>query len=300
MLGLILALFSGFSFATSNIYIRRGVHRSGEALSGVIISILLGMVLFGLTLFIPGQAEQLTSLSWLGTGSLAAAGVIHFIMGRMAGYSSIRIIGATRAVPIQTCSLLFAAFWGIVLFGEPLTIFLVLALLLIAGGMILIGTSGNSGTGEMKVPKSSLVKGLFLALGAALFWGSSPALIKIGLREVNSPLLASFISYTAAFIVAGSLLSVPRNNEKLRRLDRLSLKNLIIGGIAVSIAQALRYAALFYSPLSLVAPIHTGTAGIAILPLSFLLNREIESFSPRIIIAAFSVMTGVFLLFWSI
>ena len=299
MIGLVLALLSGFSFAASAIFIRRGVYRSGESFSPVPISVFLGVVFFGLLLLIPGQAEQFTSLSWLGAGSLAGAGVIHFVLGRMAAYTSIRLIGATRAAPIVTCSILFAALLGIFFLGEPVTISLVLALLLIVGGIILIGTTGNSGTGKMDVSKGSLAKGLFFALGAALCWGSSPALIKIGLREVNSPLLATFISYTTASMVVGSLLFNPRNNEKLRRLDRTSLIHLIIGGITVSIAQALRYAALVYSPVSVVAPIHTGTSGIFIFPLSFLLNREIETFNPRIIMAAIAVMAGVFLLFWA-
>lgn len=147
------------------------------------------------------------------------------------------------------------------------------------------------------MPEGSLVKGLFAALVAALCWGVSPVLIKVGLREVNSPLAATFVSYAAASVVTGILLIHPSNNEKLRRLNRTSLIPIIIAAITVAIAQIVRYTALDYSPISLVEPL-VGTNGLFIFPLSFLINRRIEAFNLRIIMGALIVVFGVSLIFW--
>jgi len=273
------------------------MYRSGESFSPVPISLFLGTILFGLSLSISGEAEQLASLSWLGFSSLAGAGVIHFLIGRMLVYSGIRLIGANRTLPITTCNILFAALLGIFFLGEPLTVTLILAVLLIMGGVILISTVGSSGTGESGMPRGSLVKGVFAALGAALCWSVSPVLVKIGLKEVGSPLAATFISYTAASIIIGVSLFHPRNNEKLRRLERTSLIPFIIAGTAGSIAQILMYSALNFSLVSLVVPL-LATRSLFVFPLSFLINREIEAFNLRIIMGAIAIVVGVFLIFW--
>jgi drug/metabolite transporter (DMT)-like permease len=274
------------------------VYRSGEAFSILPIFALLGTVFFGFAVFISGEAEKLTSLSWVGISALAGAGIVHFILGRLTGFTGIRLIGANRAVPIFSGSVLVAVLFGIFLLGESMTVFRALAILLIVGGIILIGTTGNSEAGKSNLPRGILVKGVLAALAGALFWGASPTLIKIGLREVNSPLLATFISYSAAFIVVGASLIHPGNSGKLRRLSRPALISLVIGGIAVSVAQILRYTALVYSPVSMVEPLSGSTNSLFIFPLSFLLNRQIEAFNRKIILGAISIVVGVFFMFW--
>jgi drug/metabolite transporter (DMT)-like permease len=298
VIGLILALLSGTSFSVSNVYIRRGVHRSGETFSLIPIFAFIGTAFFILPVFIWGDVGQLASLSWLGLSALAGAGVVHFVLGRITGYSAIRLIGANRAVPIFSGSILIAALWGIFLLGELLTLSRAVAILLIIGGIILISTTGDKEAGKLGMPRGSLVSGVLLALGAALCWGTTPLLVKIGLREINSPLLATFISYVAASIVIGFTLFYPANRGKLRRLDRASLIPIIIAAIAVSVAQILRYNALLHSPVSLVEPLVGSTNNLLVFPLSFLVNRQIEAFNPKIIVGAIAIVVGVFLIFW--
>lgn len=290
-------MLSGTSFSVSNVFIRRGMHRSGEAFSLIPIFAFTGTAFFILPVFIWGDVGQLASLSWLGLSALAGAGVIHFILGRMLGYMGIQLIGANRAVPIFSGSILVAALWGIFLLGEPLTLSRAVAILLITGGIVLIGTAGNKETGKSGAPRGSLVKGVLLALSAALCWGTTPMLIKVGLREISSPLLATFVSYVAASIVIGFTLFYPANIEKLRRLNRSSLVPIIIAAITVSVAQIFRYNALVYSPVSLVEPLVGSTNNLLIFPLSLLINRQIEDFNPKIIVGAVAIVAGVFLIF---
>jgi uncharacterized membrane protein len=136
------------------------------------------------------------------------------------------------------------------------------------------------------------------ALAAALFWGVSPILIKIGLKEVESPLLATFVSYVASSIVIGVSLFYPKNSEKLRRLTRPAIIPIIIGAVSVSAAQILRYIALNYSRVSLVEPLIYSMTSLFIFPLSFLINRQIETFNLRIIMGAITIVVGVCLIFW--
>lgn len=298
MIGLVLALLSGFSFSLSNIFIRKAMHRSGEAFSLIPIFAFMGTVFLGLPLFISGEVKQLVSLSWLGAGALAGAGILHFILGRISAYTGIRLIGANRAVPIFSGSMLFAALLGVFLLGEPLTVNLILAVLFIVGGVILISTTGNSKTEQSGILGGFLVKGVLAALAAALFWGVSPTLVKVGLKEVNSPLLATFVSYAASSIVIGFSLFHPGNSEKLRRLTRPAIIPIIISAVAVAVAQIFRYWALNYSHVSLVEPLIGSMNSLFVFPLSFLINRQIEVFNLRIIMGVIVLVMGVFLIFW--
>ena len=138
MIGLVFALVSGSFNCLSSIFVRRGMYSSGESFSPLPISNFAGTVFFGLGVLILGQTNQLVSLSWLGFGSLAAAGVLHFIIGRLLGYTGIRLLGANRANPITTSHILVSALLGIVFLGESVSIYLVLFILLFFGGIILI------------------------------------------------------------------------------------------------------------------------------------------------------------------
>ena len=296
MIGLILALVASFCFAISNVFVRKGMNQSGESFSAMPISVLIGMALSAFPSIISSESNELTSLSWLGIVSLAGAGVIHFVIGRMLAYTSIRLIGANRAAPILACCTFFAVALGIFFLNEPLTVHLVLAFLLLIGGVIVISTTSHSEPGKLGAPEGHLTKGIFTALGAAICWGVTPVLIKIGLEETGSSFLAVFVSYLAATIVAAGLLFHPRNYAKLRRLDRASLIPITIAATATTISQILRYVALDYSPVSMVSPL-ISTSALFVFPLSFLINRKIETFHPRVIAGAIAVVIGIFLMF---
>lgn len=297
MIGSVLALLAGFSFSVSNVFIRKGVHRSGEAFSLIPLFALMGTVFFGLPVLISGEIERLASVSWVALTMLAVAGIIHFILGRLLGFSGMNIIGANRAVPIMTGSILFSALMGIFWLGEPVTIFKVLAIALIICGVLLISSTGNSGV-EKPVSRGLLVKGFLLTLLGALCWGISPALIKVGLREVTSPVLATFVSYAAAFVVIGLSLFHPANAQKVRRLSRAALIPLIFGALAVTTAQILRYTALSYGGVSVVEPLSGSMNSLFIFPLSFFMNRKLEAFNLRIMVGAIAIVVGIFLMFW--
>ena len=295
MLGLVLALLAGFFLAASFVFLRRGVHLSGEISSTIPIFAFVGLVFFGIPVTISGEIAGITSMSCLAAGSLAGAGVVHFIFGRILGFTSVRLIGANRAVPIYTTNIIIAILLGILLLGESFTISLLVAVVLVFAGITLISIKDNAEKKQTTMGES-LAKGVLTGLGAALCWGISPLLVKVGLGELDSPLLAAFVSYAASSILIGIWLIAPRNFEKLRRVDRSSLAPVIIAAVAMASAHLLRYYALSYSDLVVAQPLFS-TQGLFVFPLSFLINRELEAFSMKVVFGALAVVTGVFLIF---
>ena len=281
MVGPILALIAGTAFAVGGIFVRRGIHRGGEAYSPMAISVFSGFFVIGLWLFISGGAASLRSVSWLGLGLLILAGGTHFLLGRWLYCIGIQLIGANRAVPIVACSILIAALMGVFLLGEPFTRSLIAAV------------------GELSMAPGALLKGVLAALGTAFCWGVSPVLLKVGLQEVGSPLLALFIALGTAFVAVSISLSYPGNRRKLRRLTRFSLTNFLIASIGAGVTgMMLRMLALSYSPVSVVEPLIASATNLLIFPLSLLVNRKIEAFNTRIILGAVAIAMGIFLVFY--
>ncbi len=289
-IGLVFALLTAMTISGSAISTRRGVFQSGEAFSPVVIHITIGTLLFSLLILFTGDWVKLQSLSGQGFALLVTAGIIHFIFGRFLSYTCIRLIGATRGAAIFRTQIFYAVIFGILLFKEPLTLFLVLGVLGIAAGATLAGTQEGSEVAKVRV------RGILAGLGGSFFWGISGVLIKPAVEEIGSPSAAAFISFTAAFIVAAGFLLSREQRAKLLRLRRKAFIPFILAGIFNTIGNLFRYTALGYSPVSLVVPI-TSTSAIFTLLLSFLVNRKIEVFSQKVFWGIAATVVGTLLLF---
>ena len=104
MIGAVIALASAFSFALSDVFVRRGVAKAPVAY-GAFVTVLLGVPLFAIAALLFGQLMRLDEIDGAGYAYLALAGVIHYVVGRYFNYSAINAIGATRAAPIQALGL---------------------------------------------------------------------------------------------------------------------------------------------------------------------------------------------------
>ncbi len=289
-IGLIYAMISAAGFAGSQVSLRKGALRAGESFTAVIIATLIGTLLLSVLVLFTGDWNKLWSLSWQGFVVLGMAGIIHFILGRLFVTRSIRLIGANRASPIVRTYILYSVILGILWLGEPLTIFIILGVLFLAIGVTLVSLQKGDEGNKMHSG------GILAGLGGALCWGTSGALIKLGVGEIGSPYAAAFISHIASFLVVAGLLFGKGRREQMMQLRRESLIPLVISGILNSIGQLLRYVALSYSPVSVIEPL-IGTSGLFVFLLSFLINRNIEVFTWRVFVGIAATVAGTFLFF---
>jgi len=289
-LGPVLALLSAAVFGGMGVLIRRGVYQSEESTTAAAISVFVGTPLFLFILPLTGDWSRLWSLSWQGFASLGIAGILHFVLGRYLLFNSIRLIGANKTVAIARANTLFAVIFGIAFLGEAVTILLILGVLSIIGGATLVSFEREEGAFKLQT------KGVLLVLGAALCVAIASVLIKSAMEEVGSPYVATFISYMAAFLLWTILLLQKGQRDQLFQLPRSSLFILSMAAILGLVGQLLRYAALNYSPVSIVQPL-IGTLVIFTFFFSFMLNRKIDVFNWRVFLGIVVVLTGTFLLF---
>lgn len=289
-IGLIFAILSAVCLALGTVFVRKGSFQVGESFTSVAISIFIGVIFFLFVMLFAADWDKLSSLSGQGLALLATAGVMHFVIGRFLGYTCFRLIGANRGITILRTQIIYAVFFGILILGETLTVYLILGVLCLAAGATLVSVARGAETTKLHG------KGILAGLGGGFFWGISAVLIKPGIAEIGSPYAAVFISYIAASLVIAGLLLRKGQREQLLHLPRQSITPLVISGLFVAIAQLFRYLALSYSPVSVVTPL-IGINVIFIFFLSFLLNRNIETFTWKVFIGIVVTVVGAFFLF---
>ncbi|MXY60136.1 MAG: EamA family transporter, partial [Chloroflexi bacterium] len=125
--GALLALASSFSFSVNSILIRRGLADAGAtAAQGAFITVLLGVPFGFAAVVITGQILNFDQVPLNGYLMIAAAGIVHFGIGRYCNYRSIAAFGASRAVTDQAFAVPYSIIMAIVrLGGRPTAVMFV-------------------------------------------------------------------------------------------------------------------------------------------------------------------------------
>jgi len=297
MTGPLLSILSGAFFGLTAIFTRRGMLKAADPTSPVAMSVFLATPLFGIILIGNGQIGEIGVFPKLSLLWLAAAGILHFIIGRSLYYAGIRTIGANMANVFVSSNPLYAVLAGILFFGEPVTPQMVSGSALIIAGVLLLAWGPGESIGRRQLPSRVFLKGMFSAMAGGLVYGLTPILIKLGLGRGGSPVIGTFISYMAASAAMVGVFSARRGRRRnFFRMGRRAFVWFVLGGLFVGAAQVCRYVALSVSPMSIVAPL-IGVSPLFVIGFSFLISRDLETFTARVILGAVLVVAGTVILF---
>lgn len=310
MLGALFALLAAATFGFNDATVRRGVV-TGTVVQGMAVTVPIGVPLFLLAAVVSGQLFDIGSLSSLNALMLAGAGVAHFVWGRYCNYRAVKAMGGNRAGPVQQTSLLISLVLAVVLLDESVGwIRWVGISLIVAGPTIMVErqkarvpsvpqVAGGANGGESTVAAAPvftprLVEGYTFALLSALGYGVSPVLIRAGIEESGLGLLGGFISYGAATVVFLLVLLASSNlRHSAMQMERSNARWFAISGVAVFLAQMFRYMGLAIAPVSVVASIMRLGLVFRVL-FGYFINREYESFAPRVLVGiVVSILGGV-------
>ena len=296
--GLVLALIASVSFAVGIVMVRKTAGDAGEAFTVTALSIFVGIPLFAGAIFVSGAWHNLTGVSAKALAMLTAAGVIHFIIGRLLAYDAFRLIGANRGTPITQLSPVVTVLLSWIFLTEDLTVFVGLGAACMMVGVFLVGQEIGGTGGEKRKRTRDEVKGILLSLGAALCWGVTPVLIKPAVEAAGSAAAGSFISYTTAGVVMGllMLLSKTRRDHFTRLSFKKNILPMSLAGLFTAAGQLMYFGALGRSPANTVAPL-VSIEVLFIYLLSFLVNRRGEVFTAKVALGMAAMVAGTFLLF---
>lgn len=308
MTGALLGLISAAAFGANAIITRRAMLRVSSNYIAT-LSIFAGTLFFFLIVIISGKIANLDQVPWKALLFWILAGVVHFALGRTWAYKSIQYIGSNRSNVVTSLNPVATIILALVVLQETVTPLMWAGILFsLAGPLVMMvkeETLRHEPPGKTAVPgkevdRATLYKGMVYGVGGAIFWGSSAIFIKLALREGGgSPVVGSFLSYLGAtIVVGGSLFFNERSRTEVLTEDRRSLKWAVVSGVASGIAQLLRYVALGYAS-AIVVSLMNRTMPLWVLVLSFVFNREYESFSRWVLLGNLLLVIGTVLVLFS-
>ena len=315
ILGALLALVSAFSFSVNFILVRRGfVDAGATAAQGAFITVLLG-VPFGLAaVLITGQLFNFDEISLNGYLLLAAAGIVHFGIGRYCNYRGIAAIGAPRAATIQAIAVPYSVLMAMVLLGERPTILMFVGIALILGSPALMidrrkrpapasapaqGSAAASGAATASAAPAvemRMVEGYTFSLLASVGYGSSPILIRAALEDASGvAAVGTFIAYVGASAVLMATLALPAQRHLIGTINVRYMRLFGGAGFSVFLAQLLRFFALSIADVSIVNPLMR-MISVFTLILSYLVNRRLEHITLGVVLGVLVSFAGSALL----
>ena len=241
ILALLLAVFTGFI----PILIRKCTMKSDPKL-GVFISLMGAPPLLFTGLVITGEWTHLINLNYSGFLFFSLAGITHFLLGRTLHWYGIQIVGASRASVVARSQIIFSPLLALIILAEGLGVTDIFAAVAVLIGAILISLS----TSEYKmVQKRRAVEGIVASLSASMLWGASPIMIKMGLAQINSPLIGTFIASSVALLGYAALMWGSNSYRELFSLDRTTWYYIIGIALLSPAGILLRFAALADIPV---------------------------------------------------
>ncbi len=281
------ALANAFLFAVHNIFMKKALRYSNPA-TGVISTLLINIVFLWTMalLFVPMANVTLASL-------LIFVGVGFFQPGltRLLTYKGIDALGVAITDPIRASTPLFSAAMAIVFLGEEITLPIIVATLMIIGGITLLSWRH----GAMKLAGSAVY--LWFPIAASALAGASQVVRKFGMAAVPHPFLAAAVTATSSLIVSLLVMWYVEKTQESWKMNRQCVWWFLAAGITVSFAMTSIYHALDLGKVSVVIPL-SSTAPLFSLILTALFLRDVERVTLRIVVSTLLIISGVVLISW--
>lgn len=313
VLGVLYTLVAAASFGINNATARRAVI-TGTVTQMVAISMPIGLVMFIAVASVSGQIGEIGRFSPGAFAMLAAAGVVHFVIGRYCAYRCIQAMGANLAAPVMQWSLLVTLTLAVVFLHETLGLMKLLGIgLMVLGPAMVVSAQRRRARrradrvqpeAEGPAPATfgpvkfqpKFAQGYLFGILACLGWGSSPILVRAGLEGTGLPLAGGVVAYGAATLtVVLVLLLAPAARRDASGIDGRNVVWFICTGFTASFSQIFLYLAMAIAPVTVVQPLMR-FANIFGTLFGWMFNRDYEIFDATVLAAIGLSVAGALLL----
>jgi uncharacterized membrane protein len=282
----IYALLSSIMFAATFLLVKIG-RESASHLSVLWITLTINVVVLGLsTLFI----DIPKSLTLLDLKFFIISGMFAPLLGRLFQFVGMSKLGANTTTALTLTHPLVTVFIGLVFLGESGNVVQLLGAFLIITGSLLIAIFSGS-NGNIRISSGYQIF-LIYPLLASLTYGISIALRKVGIDQLNSPVLASAVTVSASWIILSLYVLVTRCKISCSGRE---FTYFFYAGILSSIGPIFLYLSLAIGNLLLIAPL-AATTPLFVLVGTWLYSKNNEKFGYQIIVGTFGIFIGVTLL----
>jgi len=228
--------------------------------------------------------------------SFIAAGFLHFLIGWTLLNASQKRIGAARTSPLIATVPLFGAVVAAVTLAEFPTWLELFGIGLIIFGALLVARDGDSsGTGP-KENFSAIMRSSWMGLAAACVWGISPIFIRIGLKELPSPILGVTIGVSASMLGYGVILLWQREGWFGVPIKSETWFFKILAGVLVGLSTWMRWVALDLAPIAVALALTMISSPLVILLAPLISGKHMERVTTILWIGMGLILAGALLL----
>ncbi len=222
------------------------------------------------------RVPKLEAVPLDGMAAIVISGVLGQAVGDGLLLQGMKMIGASRALPISNISPLLTIALAMVVLGEKITWIGITGSLLVLGAIYLLafprGIPAQAGLGLRGADK----RGVLTALGAALCYATSTVILKTGLADVDL-LVANLLRMSTASLFLFGVEALNSGGRPTAGLSRRSFAIVAVAGVINSFSSMLYLVAVSYAGAA-KASVLASTTPLFALPISlFLLHERINS-----------------------
>ena len=236
------ALFAGLTAVLAKCGIRKTNSTVATAIRTIVV-----LAFSWLMVFIVGSQERLSAISEKTLLFLILSGLATGASW-LCYFKALQLGDVNKVAPIDKSSTVLTMLLAFILLGEPLGVYKVISMVLIAIGTYLMLNIQKSTT-EVKG-----YKWLVLAVMSAVFASLTAILGKVGIEGVDST-LGTAIRTVVVLIMAWMIVFVTGKKNTLKHIDRHSMLFLILSGISTGASWLCYYRALKTGQAGVVVPI---------------------------------------------
>lgn len=285
-----LALLTAALWGASSPISKRGLERGGTPFQVALTVVTVSTILYWSAILIRG--ERLLGHSVEALALFVFTGLLGTAIARVVSFTGVQRVGASVNSAGVNTRPVFATVGAVLFLGETLTLQTGVGILVVVAGLIAIALSRGGDIRGWRVTD------LAFPLGAAMAFATGNVVRRFGLTTTDiTPLEGVALNETAGLVglLAYVLVRHRGNVRGFLAAPRSAYRWFVAAGVISAVALFSLFEALSRGRVVVVDPISSPTSLFAIL-FTALLLREVERVTPRLIVGAVLVVTGVVLI----
>ncbi len=294
-MGIALSLVSMLGFAANILLARYAMVRlSVEAgfLVALATNILFPAALFAFESMV--RAEPF-AWNWTGAALFALGGIIGTFLGRRLLFDTVQLLGPSRASVFHSTAPAFALIGAWLLADERLGLYEIGLMALVWLGLWLTQPRAAPVAGGHLAP-AKLRRGMIVGMLTVAGFGFGSVLRGLAMRGWNEAILGALLASAAALACQVAVTrDWPKITAQLRAADRGALWLYVGCGVTTSLGAIFMALAMKHIEIALsVLVVHT--TPLVIFPVSVFILKNREELTPRTLLGALMVLSGIGLL----
>jgi len=311
-LGLFFALIATMLFGISNIFARKGLedHDDIDSNKGVLINLVIVNLVNLPILFFYMITKSLPGYNWNSIIYFIAAGFLNTFIGRMLLFSSIELIGPSRAGSFKIVSPAIVILVGFFFLGEKLSISVWIGSMTILLGVYMVSRETKEMGGLLKTNhfrtqntlqdnKAHYKKGILLGLLSGVAFGSGNIFRKLGINLFPSFIMGVSIGSFVALLCSSIFIAIKGEaKEGLVALKRYWIGPYFWSGLLTSLALFCFFQSLQLAPASIVNSIIASECLFTMLFSKIIIGHS-EHLNMNTVVRSLVIVIGLIILFIS-